>query len=466
MKGNLIITMVVVGLLASCAEKKTKEEPFTGKAGEVRLITLDPGHFHAALVQKSSYPQVAKDVYVYAPEGDDLKEHLKKVEAYNKREDSPTSWQEIVYTGPDFLEKMLAEKKGNVMVTAGNNGKKTTYIQKTLAAGIHVLADKPMAINKANFEILQQCFEVAAEKGVLLYDIMTERYEISTILQRELSLIPAIYGEQTQGTPEDPAIVKESVHHFFKTVSGNPLIRPAWFFDVEQQGEGVVDVTTHLVDLIQWEAFPEQIIDYQKDIELLDANHWTTPVDLAQFKEVTGLNAYPDYLKKDIKDDVLQVYANGDIVYKIKGVCAKVSVIWNYTFPEGGGDTHYSVMKGSKTNLVIRQGEEQGYRPELYVEAVAGVDVKALENELLLSFEAVSDKYPGVSLEKTSEGNWHVIIPQSYRVGHEAHFGQVTENFLHYLQKGLPEWEVPNMLTKYAITTNALEMAKAKTQMK
>ena len=37
---------------------------------EVRLITLDPGHFHAALVQKEMYPGVAKQVHVYAPLGD------------------------------------------------------------------------------------------------------------------------------------------------------------------------------------------------------------------------------------------------------------------------------------------------------------------------------------------------------------------------------------------------------------
>ena len=37
----------------------------------------------------------------------------------------PTSWQNKVYTGADFLEKMIAEKPGNVMVTAGNNGVKS-----------------------------------------------------------------------------------------------------------------------------------------------------------------------------------------------------------------------------------------------------------------------------------------------------------------------------------------------------
>ena len=61
---------------------------------------------------------------------------------------------------------------------------------------------------------------------------------------------------------EEPAVTKVSVHHFSKIVSGSPLIRPAWFFDVRQQGEGIVDVTTHLVDLVQWECFPEQILDH------------------------------------------------------------------------------------------------------------------------------------------------------------------------------------------------------------
>ena len=39
---------------------------------EVQLLTLDPGHFHAALVQKEMYPGVAPRVHVYAPLGPDL----------------------------------------------------------------------------------------------------------------------------------------------------------------------------------------------------------------------------------------------------------------------------------------------------------------------------------------------------------------------------------------------------------
>ncbi|MDR3193679.1 MAG: Gfo/Idh/MocA family oxidoreductase, partial [Tannerella sp.] len=247
--------IIMTGLLltASCTTKQR-----TRPDAEIRLITLDPGHFHAALVQKTSYPQVSNDVFVYAPQGEDLAEHLKKISAYNTRAESPTQWNEKVYTGADCEEKMLREKRGNVVILAGNNGKKTDYIRNAVSAGLNVLADKPMAINTEDCAQLKECFEIARTNNVLLYDIMTERFEITTMLQRAFSRIPAVYGEQQAGTPEDPAVTKVSVHHFFKLVSGNPLIRPVWFFDTEQQGEGSVDVTTHLVDLVQWACFPEQ----------------------------------------------------------------------------------------------------------------------------------------------------------------------------------------------------------------
>jgi predicted dehydrogenase len=431
-------------------------------AGDVTLITLDPGHFHAALVQKTSYPQVSDSVYVYAPGGDELQEHLKKIAEYNTRADRPTQWNEIVYTGEDYVERMLSDRKGNVMILAGNNARKTGYIRQALSAGIHVLADKPMAIHTDDFGALEECFRIAAQNGVLLYDIMTERFEIATILQKEFSLLPAVYGEQQAGTADNPAVVKESVHHFLKTVSGTPLRRPAWFFDTAQQGAGLADVATHLVDLVQWELFPGQIIDYRTDIELLDAHTRSTALTPEQFGEVTGLDAYPDFLQKDVSADTLYVYANGDISYKIKDVHARVSVTWNYSYPEGGGDTHYSIMKGSKAHLIIRQGEEQGYKPALFIKAAEGVGSPAYEKDLQESASVIAGKYPGITLDKIAEDTWEVIIPSTYHNGHEAHFGQVTENFLQYLKNGLPEWEVPAMIAKYYTTTCALKMAQEK----
>jgi len=73
----------------------------------VKLITVDPGHFHASLVQKSAYPQISSDVYVYAPEGPDVQQHLDRINAYNKRATDPTKWNEIVYKGLIISKKCL-----------------------------------------------------------------------------------------------------------------------------------------------------------------------------------------------------------------------------------------------------------------------------------------------------------------------------------------------------------------------
>jgi predicted dehydrogenase len=463
-KLSIALTSVYIILIACTggSQKSNQSENknmFTGAKGEVKIMTLDPGHFHAALVQKSMYEMVDSTVYVYAPEGDDLQGHLARINSYNSRAENPTRWNEVVYTGPDFFEKMIAEKPGNVMVTAGNNAIKTDYILKTIEAGINVLADKPMVITPDEFPKLEQAFQVAAEKGVLLYDIMTERHEITTILQRELSQKPAVFGTLQTGTPEEPAVTKESVHHFSKMVSGNPLKRPAWFFDTKQQGEGIVDVNTHLVDLIQWEAFPGVILS-KTDVEIVSGKRWTTDLTPEMFKKVTSLDQYPDYLQKDVVDGTLKVYSNGEIVYKLKGIYAKASVIWNFEAPEGAGDTHYSIMRGTNCNLVIKQGAEQGYKPTLYVEAVAGSPAELEANLTKAVNEELQTSYPGINLVKQADKLWMVEIPASYSVGHEAHFTQVTEKYLQYLKDGkLPEWEVPNMIVKYYTTTEGLKAA-------
>ena len=420
----------------------------------IRLITLDPGHFHAALVQKSMYADVDPVVHVYAPAGSDLQLHLDRINAYNTRKDNPTHWKEEVYTGNDFFEKMISEKKGNVVVLSGNNEKKEEYILKSLQKGFDVFADKPMAINSKGFDELKQAFTVAQKNKLVLYDIMTERFEITSILQRELSAIPEIFGSLQKGTVNDPAIVKESIHYFYKYVSGSVLTRPEWFFDASKQGEAIVDVMTHLVDLVQWECFPNQAISYSKDIQLNSAKHWTSDLSLNEFKTLTKTSGFPSYLKDNISNgSVLKIFYNGEINYTVKGVHAKTTALWNYKAPEGSGDNYYALMKGTKANLVVKQGAEEKYQATLYIEPVG----KNLDPSQ--AFKKIQAQYPGVELKKSARG-WQVVIPEKYKEGHEEHFARVTQNFLQYLKsKDMPAWEVPNMLTKYFITTKALQMA-------
>ena len=460
-----IIFLFFVLITASCRQSGSKlltakAETSMGKTYQVKLITVDPGHFHAALVQKTMYPQVSPEVHVYAPQGPDYLQHIDRIKAYNARPLNPTNWNEIVYTGPDFFEKMLSDKSGNVVVLSGNNRKKTEYITKSINAGLNVLADKPMIISPEDFPALEAAFKTAGEKGVLLYDIMTERYEVTTILQKLLSQNNNIFGTLTTGSKEEPAVTKISVHHFSKVVSGSQVLRPAWYFDIQQQGEGIVDVTTHLVDLIQWECFPEQILN-PSDIRMINAKRWPTLISREEFKGVTGLDDFPGYLEKDVKDGKLNVFANGEMVYQIKGIFAKVSVEWKYQAPSGGGDTHYSVMHGTKCDLIIKQSAEENFLPTLYVKNIKELKMNEFTSELREAVKTLP--YDSLQIETVNTSTFKIIVPEKYRVSHEEHFGQVTTKFLEYLKAGkLPEWEVPGMITKYYTTTSALKMAKGR----
>jgi len=133
MKNLLLLILPALFVLISCGsggpkQQTAKSDSSMKDTNQVKLITLDPGHFHAALVQKTMYPQVSPNVHLYAPEGPDYKQYLDKINAYNSRTVNPTSWNEIIYTGDDYFEKMLAEKAGNVVVLSGNNKKKAEYI--------------------------------------------------------------------------------------------------------------------------------------------------------------------------------------------------------------------------------------------------------------------------------------------------------------------------------------------------
>lgn len=429
------------------------------KAMEVKIMTLDPGHFHAGLVQKEMYPDVSPRVHVYAPLGFDLYEHLKRIDGFNTRKNNPTHWEMEIHASDNPLQRLLSERPGNVVTIAGRNQGKIDNIKALVEGGLNVLVDKPWIINAADFPKLEATFKTAEAKKLIAYDIMTERSEITTVLQKELIHAPDVFGEMQKGSESDPAIYIESIHHILKVVAGAPNIRPAWFFDVKQQGEGVSDVGTHLVDLIQWMLFPEQIIDYRKDINVSSGKRWPTVMSLPEFSRVTNEKAFPDFLSANIKNGKLDYYCNGSMTYALRGVHAKLDVIWNYEAPAGGGDTHVAIFKGTKSTLEIRQGKEENWKPELYVVPNSASDKAAILAALKTKVASLQSKFAGVAVEERGNKLW-VTIPDQFRDGHEAHFAQVMRRFLGYLRdpKTLPAWENPNILAKYYTTTKGLEM--------
>jgi hypothetical protein len=119
------------------------------------------------------------------------------------------------------------------------------------------------------------------------------------------------------------------------------------------------------------------------------------------------------------------------------------------------------VYRGSRARVEIRQGQADAYRPELYVVPVDAASKSVVLTAVTARIASLHAQYPGVAVEDRG-GDIHIAIPDAFRVGHEAHFAQVTANFLKYLQDrtSMPTWERPNMLAKYYVTTTGAEMSR------
>lgn len=429
---------------------------------EVRFLTLNPGHFHAALVQKQMYPGiVSPQVHVYAPLGPDLLAHLQRIHGFNSRPHQPTTWELEVHTGGDPLARLLKERPGNVVILSGRNRTKIDLLHAAVAAGLHVLADKPWIIEPEQLPRLESALDLARAQRVIAYDIMTERYEITSILQRDLVGDRDIFGEPLKRGVDQPAVEMESVHYLLKEVAGVPNRRPPWFFDIRELGEGLTDVGTHLVDLVQWILFPGQVLNGAADLAIHQARRWPTVISKPDFQKVTGEADFPAFLRDQLDKDSLPYYCNNSISYSLRGIEVRLDIRWDYEAAPGAGDMHYAVFRGSNSSVEIRQGAEEKYRPELFVRynpISRQVDTLAAVRHKSKKWQ---DRYPGVGVEDRGSEAW-ITIPDRYRVGHEAHFAEVTRQFLEYLlaPQSLPAWEWPNLLCKYGLTTKGVQRAR------
>ncbi len=421
---------------------------------DLRFVVVDPGHFHGALLQAEMYDAVAPEVQVYAPFGPDLIDYLTRIARFNRRVERPTRWALEVHAGPDFLDRMTRERPGNVAIIAGRNRNKISLIEAALGAGMHVLADKPWIIRAADRPRLQAALELARRSGLVAYDIMTGRFEITSILLGALRRDEAVFGTPVAGTPDAPGVGITSVHHLLKEVAGVPNPRPAWYFDVDEQGEALADIGTHLVDLTHRTLFPERALDAGADIQLVAARRWSTPVSLAQFRQVTGEARWPDGLSGAVTGDVLDYATNGRLDYVVRGIHVRLEAIWNWQAPPGGNDTHHALFRGSRARLELRQDATAGEHRDLVVVPEADIGA-ALERRIA----ALQQDYPGVGLERLGSA-WRVAIPARYRVGHEANFLELGRRFLGYVARpaSVPAWEQPAMLTKYFVTTEAVAL--------
>ena len=173
---------------------------------------------------------------------------------------------------------------------------------------------------------------------------MTQRFEISCILPRELVNDPDLFGTLETGSAAQPAVQMESIHFLLKEVAGMPVLRPAWYFDIHQQGEALADIGTHVADLVQWTLFPDHAIDYRKDIQIRDASRWPTVITKQQFEHVSGEKEFPDYLHDSIRDENLDYFSNDSVTYQLRGTFVKLTVEWGFEPPVGSKDSEHAVF--------------------------------------------------------------------------------------------------------------------------
>ena len=415
------------------------------------LLFYQPGHFHAALTLRSGNPRVASDVHLYAHPGPDRESFLSLVDAFNRREEDATNWHVRVHEGQDPLGDLIADRCGDVVVLAGKNSDKLATIARLHGAGFNVLADKPWLTSSAALPYLH----LATAGSPLAMDIMTERYEVMARLRQRIVSRTQLFGELIRDS-QHPAIEIASLHHLYKRVNGQPLRRPPWYYDTGIQGDGLVDIQSHLTDQVQWMVLGEECADDQRDLRVHGARRWTTPVPLDLYRDSTGQSEFPDTLGDDIADDVLALPCNGEIEYSLKGVRVRQRAEWGQREPPGSGDLHPCVIRGTRCDLLVRHGPETSYVAELHIVPQGNADIRRALSGAVADWR---EDFPGLGIEGVGDG-FKFTIPESLRTSHESHFALVLESFLDYLDAGQwPQWLAPAIRARYSLLARARELA-------
>jgi predicted dehydrogenase len=135
----------------------------------------------------------------------------------------------------DNYDRMLAETSCDAIAIGDYFARRGELILRALAAGKHVLADKPICTRISELDAIQH---MAAEKSLHVGCMLDMR--ISGIMKGLRQLI-------AQGRIGEVQTVNFTAQH--------PLLlstRPAWYFEPGKHGGVLNDIAVHALDLIEW----------------------------------------------------------------------------------------------------------------------------------------------------------------------------------------------------------------------
>ena len=396
------------------------------------IAFVEPGHFHAAPTLKTPNARVNDDVHVYATPGPERDAFVSLIEAFNARGENPTNWRLHLHDTSSPVEQLVADGFASFAVLAGKNAKKLSTIAALHRAGIPVLADKPWLTRSDARADLHQ-----VTSGLpLAHDIMTERYDIRARLRRAVVATPSVFGELDASEPNTPAIEIGSKHHLYKMVNGVPLIRPAWYYNVGVQGDGLVDIQSHMTDQMQWligETLAEgPYFDFAKDVTALDAKRWGTPVSIELFEKSTGMAAFPEDVTSRVTQGVLDLQCNSEIRYQLRGVPVLQRAEWGQEEPPGSGDIHSVRIRGTRAEIVLEHGEHTGYEMQLHLKARGDSDLQRAVRDALPQWQ---QSFSGLAVTESDHGV-RFLIPDELATTHEQHFAMCLDAFMNHLESG------------------------------
>lgn len=322
-------------------------------------------------------------------------------------------------------------------------------------AGFHVLADKPWMVDSSGLDDLRHTLA----GGPLAVEMMTGRHDMMSILTRKLVRARDVFGDFDVDSGQ-PAIEISGVHHLEKTVNGRPLRRPAWYFDIRVQGDGLADIPTHMVDQVQRLVAAASSNDAGPTpaLELASARTWATQVPLALFARVTGGSVFPPGLSDLVNGEELAYRANAELAFRVGAVSAALHTRWDLSAPSGGGDTHRSVIRGTRAEIRVEQHEGTGFRRRLSV--VPRGEVDHVRGALASAVAAWQEAYPGIGMAAAGSA-CEIHVPPARDVGHERHFPLLLAEFLSLVEGGgMPRDLAAATLAKYTLLSQAAAAAR------
>ena len=79
-KGIGLISILFIVASCSFSKKQTMNKAEANDSCKIEVVVLDPGHFHASLLQKDALAVINDTIRIYAPEGIGVNQYLESID--------------------------------------------------------------------------------------------------------------------------------------------------------------------------------------------------------------------------------------------------------------------------------------------------------------------------------------------------------------------------------------------------